>query len=148
VPYFESMLVATDGSDTAASAVSQAGELAARTGSRVHVVTAYEPLRGRVATGRAVDPELGQWQLRQDSVADTILDQACASLRLQGVEAEPHARKGDPADAIIDLAEELDCDVIVVGNKGLTGARRFLLGSVPDKVSHHAPCSVLIVQTT
>ena len=84
----------------------------------------------------------------QDSWADTVLDDACAVLRLRGVEAEPHARKGDPADAIIGLAEELGTDLIVVGNKGLTGARRFLLGSVPDKVSHHAPCSVLIVYTT
>jgi nucleotide-binding universal stress UspA family protein len=57
-------------------------------------------------------------------------------------------RRGDAADAIIGLAEELGTDLIVVGNKGLTGARRFLLGSVSGKVSHHAPCSVLIVHTT
>jgi nucleotide-binding universal stress UspA family protein len=63
------------------------------------------------------------------------------------VEAEPHAREGDPADAILDLAEEVRSDLIVVGSKGLTDARRFLLGSVPNKVSHHAPCSVLIVYT-
>jgi nucleotide-binding universal stress UspA family protein len=144
----ESMLVATDGSETAGEAVSQAADLAAGTGTRVHVMTAYQPLRARVSTGRAVDPEQGQWQLAQDSWADTVLDDACAVMRLRGVEAEPHARKGDPADAIIDLAEELGADLIVVGNKGLTGARRFLLGSVPDKVSHHAPCSVLIVHTT
>jgi nucleotide-binding universal stress UspA family protein len=145
---FESMLVATDGSETAGEAVSQAADLAAGTAARVHVMTAYQPLRARVSTGRPVDPEQGQWQLAQDSWADTVLDDACAVMRLRGVEAEPHARKGDPADAIIDLAEELGADLIVVGNKGLTGARRFLLGSVPDKVSHHAPCSVLIVHTT
>ena len=144
----ESMLVATDGSETAAEAVSQAADLAAGTGARVHVMTAYHPLHARVATGGTVDPEQGQWRLAQDAWADTVLDDACAVLRLRGVEAEPHARKGDPADAIIGLAEELGTDLIVVGNKGLTGARRFLLGSVPDKVSHHAPCSVLIVYTT
>ena len=65
-----------------------------------------------------------------------------------GVEVETFAREGDPADAILDVAEERDADLIVVGNKGMTGARRFLLGSVPNKVSHHAPCSVLIVRTT
>ena len=59
-----------------------------------------------------------------------------------------HAREGDPADAILDVAEELGADLIVVGNKGMSGAKRFLLGSVPNKVSHHAPCSVLIVRTT
>ena len=147
-PMIGSMLVATDGSETAADAVSQAADLAAGTGAKVHVMTAYQPLHARVATGKTVDPERGQGQLSQDSWADTVLDDACAVLRLRGVEAQPHARKGDPSDAIIELAEELGIDLIVVGNKGLTGARRFLLGSVPDKVSHHAPCSVLIVHTT
>ena len=65
-----------------------------------------------------------------------------------GVEVETFAREGDPADAILDVAEERDADLIVVGNKGMTGAKRFLLGSVPNKVSHHAPCSVLIIRTT
>jgi nucleotide-binding universal stress UspA family protein len=145
---FDSMLVATDGSETAAKAVLEAAELAAGTGTRVHVMTAYQPLRAKVAQGRTVDPEITEWHLAEDSRADSILDEARASLRLRGVEAEPHTRKGDPADAIIDVAEELDIDLIVVGNKGLSGARRFLLGSVSNKVSHHAPCSVLIVHTT
>ena len=144
----ESMLVATDGSETAGVAVTEAADLAAGTGARVHVVTAYQPLHARVATGRTVDPEVDQWQLAQDSWADSVLDDARAVMKLRGVEAQPYARKGDPADAIIGLAEELGADLIVVGNKGLSGARRFLLGSVPDKVSHHAPCSVLIVHTT
>ena len=59
---------------------------------------------------------------------------------------ETHAREGDPADAILDVAEEQGADLIVVGNKGMTGAKRFLLGSVPNKVSHHAPCSVMIIR--
>ena len=59
-----------------------------------------------------------------------------------------YARQGDPADAILDVAEEQEADLIVVGNKGMTGAKRFLLGSVPNKISHHAPCSVLIIRTT
>ena len=63
-------------------------------------------------------------------------------------EVETFARQGDAADAILDVAEEQRSDLIVVGNKGMTGAKRFLLGSVPNKVSHHAPCSVLIVRTT
>jgi nucleotide-binding universal stress UspA family protein len=63
-------------------------------------------------------------------------------------EVETFARQGDAADAILDVAEEQGCDLVVVGNKGRTGAKRFLLGSVPNTVSHHAPCSVLIVRTT
>jgi nucleotide-binding universal stress UspA family protein len=63
-------------------------------------------------------------------------------------DVQTHASEGDPADAILDVAEEIKADLIVVGNKGMTGARRFLLGSVPNNVSHHAPCSVIIVKTT
>ena len=73
---------------------------------------------------------------------------AAAIARERGVEVDLSPRQGDPADAILDVAEERDADLIVVGNKGMTGAKRFLLGSVPNKVSHHAPCSVLIIRTT
>ena len=79
---------------------------------------------------------------------DAILADVVAVASAAGVEAEVHARQGSPADAILDVAEETGADLIVVGNKGMTGAERFLLGSVPNKVSHHAPCSVLIVRTT
>ena len=65
-----------------------------------------------------------------------------------GVEVQTFARQGDPADAILDVAEEQNADLIIVGNKGMSGAKRFLLGSVPNKVSHHAPCSVMIIRTT
>ncbi len=56
--------------------------------------------------------------------------------------------KGSATRSSVEVAEEVDADLIVVGNKGMTGARRFLLGSVPNKVSHHAPCSVFIARTT
>ena len=79
---------------------------------------------------------------------DATLKQACETIEEAGVEVTPYAREGDPADAILDVAEERDADLIVVGNKGMTGAKRFLLGSVPNKVSHHAPCSVMIIRTT
>jgi nucleotide-binding universal stress UspA family protein len=81
-----------------------------------------------------------------------VLELLEESRRLAGAgevrEVETVARQGDAADAIIDVAEEQAADLIVVGNKGMTGAKRFLLGSVPNRVSHHAPCSVLIVRTT
>jgi len=64
------------------------------------------------------------------------------------VNVNTYAREGDPADAILDVAEESGADLIIVGNKGMTGAKRFLLGSVPDKISHHAPCSVMIIRTS
>ena len=79
---------------------------------------------------------------------DATLRDAADEVREAGVEVETFAREGDPADAILDVAEERGADLVVVGNKGMTGAKRFLLGSVPNKVSHHAPCSVLIIRTT
>jgi nucleotide-binding universal stress UspA family protein len=78
-----------------------------------------------------------------------VLDGEAERIKATGVgEVGTFAREGDPADAILDVAEEKRADLIVVGNKGMTGARRFLLGSVPNKVSHHAPCNVMIVRTT
>jgi nucleotide-binding universal stress UspA family protein len=59
-----------------------------------------------------------------------------------------HPVEADPAEAILNVAEQTGADLIVVGNKGMTGARRYLLGSVPNNISHHAPCSVMIVRTT
>ena len=80
---------------------------------------------------------------------DATLTAAAEEAKAEGVAVVAiHARQGDPADAILDVAEERGADLIVVGNKGMTGAKRFLLGSVPNKVSHHAPCSVLIIRTT
>jgi len=90
-----------------------------------------------------------QWAVnpREDVLA--LLQAAADQARNAGVaEVDTVARVGDAADAIIDVAEEQRCDLIVVGNKGMTGATRFLLGSVPNKISHHAPCSVMIVRTT
>jgi nucleotide-binding universal stress UspA family protein len=78
---------------------------------------------------------------------NSILDQAAAIFRMHGVEVETHACKGDPAAALLDVADAQHATMIVVGNKGMHSARRFLLGNVPDKISHHAHCSVLIVRT-
>ena len=80
------------------------------------------------------------------AMLDAARERRPASAGVRAVET--FARQGDAADAILDVAEEQRADLIVVGNKGMTGAKRFLLGSVPNKISHHAPCSVLIVRTT
>jgi nucleotide-binding universal stress UspA family protein len=146
---FQSMVVGTDGSETAIEAVRQATDLAKSLGATIHLVSAYEPVpEGRLREERQQVPDDLQWMVNpREDVSDT-LERAGESIREQGVEIETHAREGDPADAILDVAEEQGADLIVVGNKGMTGAKRFLLGSVPNKVSHHAPCSVMIIRTT
>jgi nucleotide-binding universal stress UspA family protein len=146
---FASIVVGTDGSDTAREAVSQAVELAARLGARLQIVSAYEPVPGARLREEAhqAPPDL-QWTVNPREDVDATLREAAEAARSGGVESVTYARQGDPADAILDVAEEQGADLIVVGNKGMTGARRFLLGSVPNRVSHHAPCSVLIIRTT
>jgi nucleotide-binding universal stress UspA family protein len=146
---FKAMVVGTDGSDTASEAVRQATELAQQIGARIHLVSAYEPVsEGRLREERQQIPDDLQWMVNPREDVSQTLESAAEGLRAAGIEVDTHAREGDPADAILDVAEEQEADLIVVGNKGMTGAKRFLLGSVPNKVSHHAPCSVMIIRTT
>jgi nucleotide-binding universal stress UspA family protein len=145
---FKSIVVGTDGSDTASEAVRQAVELASAVGATIELVSAYEPVpAGRLREERLQAPEDLQWTINPREDVDATLAAAADAVRAGGVEVNLYPRQGDPADAILDVAEEREADLIVVGNKGMTGAKRFLLGSVPNKVSHHAPCSVLIIRT-
>lgn len=146
---YKSIVVGTDGSDTAAQAVQQAVDLAKSVGASIELVSAYEPVRSqRLNEERRQAPEDIQWAISPDEDVEVTLEAAAAVAREAGVQVKVHARQGDAADAILDIAEEGGADLIIVGNKGMTGARRFLLGSIPDKISHHAPCSVLIIRTT
>jgi nucleotide-binding universal stress UspA family protein len=146
---FSSIVVGTDGSDTAKEAVRQATELAGKLGAQINLVSAYEPVpEGRLRDERQQVPDDVQWMVHPREDVTSTLDEAATQIQEAGVEVETFAREGDPADSILDVAEEQNADLIVVGNKGMTGAKRFLLGSVPNKVSHHAPCSVMIIRTT
>ena len=147
---FASILVGTDGSDTATTAVRYAIDLARELGARLQMVSAYEPVPAERLVKEGLEaPKDLEWTVnpREDVLA--MLEDASSEAQGVGVaDVQTFARQGDAADAILDVAEEQRTDLIVVGNKGMTGAKRFLLGSVPNKVSHHAPCSVLIVRTT
>jgi nucleotide-binding universal stress UspA family protein len=146
---FQSIVVGTDGSSTAGEAVREAIELAKELGATVELVSAYEPVSNQRLReeARQVPPDM-QWMVNPREDVDATLREAAEQARDAGVNVNTYAREGDPADAILDVAEERGADLIVVGNKGMTGAKRFLLGSVPNKISHHAPCSVLIIRTT
>jgi len=146
---FKSIVVGTDGSETATEAVRQAIDLAKQVGANLELVSAYEPVSDqRLRREKTEAPEDVQWMVNPREDVDATLQDAKEMAQEGGVNAEIYARQGDPADAILDVAEEQKADLIIVGNKGMTGAKRFLLGSVPNKVSHHAPCSVLIIRTT
>jgi nucleotide-binding universal stress UspA family protein len=143
---FKSIVVGTDGSETAEIALRRAVELAGLSGAKLHIVSAYEPAPARVGGNRPV-AEAAEWSVGSDFKVDAVLQRAQETARGGEIEVETHSPKGDAADALIETATALDADLIVLGSRGMRGARR-VLGSVPNKVSHHAPCDVLIVHTT
>jgi nucleotide-binding universal stress UspA family protein len=145
----KTIVVGTDGSETAGRALAEAAELASATGATLNVVTAYQPVgKARLNAEAQETPEDMLWAIGPAEDAEVTLQAATDAAGAAGVDVQGHAVEGDPADAILRVAEDVGADVIVVGNKGMTGTKRFLLGSVPNKISHHAPCSVLIVRTS
>jgi nucleotide-binding universal stress UspA family protein len=142
----EAIVVGTDGSDTANDAVKEALRLTTLLGGELHIVSAYEPLRGAKVAG---SPEARAEILAStpDSQVDTILGEAAAMARMHGATVTTHALRTSPADALLEVAESVDADLVVVGSRGMHGAKRLVLGSVPNSVSHRARCNVLIVAT-
>lgn len=123
---FSRILVGTDGSETAKRAVARAVDLASGLEAELLIVTAHS---GKEDQGRRV--------------LDEAEKEHGAAVTLRTL-----LKQGHPADVLADVAQEEAVDLIVVGNKGMSGAGRFILGSVPNRVSHHAPSNVLIVRTT
>ena len=122
---YKRILVGTDGSTTAAKAVDRAVELAQASGASLTILTA--------GTGEP---------------AKRIVDHEAARHADSGVKIDTRVDDRDASSALVEVAEDGDYDLLVVGNKGMTGASRFFLGSVPNKVSHHVQRSLLIVRTT
>jgi nucleotide-binding universal stress UspA family protein len=136
------IVVGTDGSPGAEAAVQKTIELAKGSDATVHLVCAYP---GQTALERlGVTARQDTTDLR--GVASDVLARDERRFREAGFTVEKHAREGDPAHTIIDVAGEQNADLVVVGARGTTGMRRFMLGSVPTKLAHHSPTSLLIVQ--
>lgn len=142
------IVVGTDGSATADRAVDKAAELATALGVPLHVVTCYKLVTSTASLaavgGVGFDPIAGS--AGASSHAESVMARTVERLQDAGVKATPRVCAGEPADSLIAVAGEIGAQMIVVGNKGMIGARR-VLGSVPNRVSHHASCCVLIVQT-
>ena len=147
MPY-RNVVVGTDGSETAELAVKHAAELAAAFGARLTIVTAFTPRPEEEAKRVQAAPEDVRWAITDATSAEERARQARTIARDQGVDdVVMRVDSGDPASLLLDTADDSSADVIVVGSKGMTSAKRFVLGSVPNKVSHHAPCDVVIVHT-
>lgn len=134
----ESIVIGTNGSETARRAVAEAARLAGALGAEVHVVSAYE--ESTPVAGDFVAPPPGE-----DPVAQALAD-ATGAFRALNVPVTAHTAWGNPAEALLRVAAEVGASMIVVGNLGMRGPRR-VLGSVPNSVSHRARCNVLIVST-
>jgi nucleotide-binding universal stress UspA family protein len=142
------ILVGTDGSPTATLAVRRAATLAKLFGAELRVLSAHrEASRGGLWAG-ATPPDQ-TWLATASAAAQQVAETAAGVARELGVaEVTPQAVSAEPADALLDEAEAWKADLIVVGSVGMRTRARFVLGSVPNKVTHHAPCDVLIVDTT
>jgi nucleotide-binding universal stress UspA family protein len=139
---FTTVVVGTDWSGTAEVAFVKALELARAGGGRLHVVTA-SPQSPPPASGRSAGAS-GSHSLGPDFQADVVLERTLDRLGANDVDVRQHTVTGEPGDAIVAVAEQVGADLIVVGNQGM---HRRVLGSIPNTVSHRAPCDVLIVQT-
>jgi nucleotide-binding universal stress UspA family protein len=136
------IVAGTDGSKTAERAVREAAGLARATGARLVLVSAFSdlhPYRERIETSAR------ETLIDLEKVSDQLLQRA-RSLIDDGSDVETVSREGDPAEVLADVAQELGARTIVVGDRGLTAVKRFLLGSVSNKLAHHAPCDILIVR--
>lgn len=122
---YERILVGTDGSPTAALAVDRAVEVAAASKAKLTIMSVGKADKAQAAVDKEAQRHSGA-----------------------GVDIETLVLSGDPSTAIVEQAEKGKYDLVVVGNKGMTGTSRFFLGSVPNKVSHHIPTALLIVRTT
>jgi nucleotide-binding universal stress UspA family protein len=139
---FDVVVVGADDSSTARRAVEAAAEIASLSGGSLHIVSAFQ--LKTVGHGFVPD-EIGV--LDNEGKLEALLQDLAFIAKERGVEATVHRVSGAPADSLIRMAEELHADLLVVGNRGMKGARR-ILGSVPNSVAHGAHCSVAIIDTT
>jgi nucleotide-binding universal stress UspA family protein len=142
----QTVAVGTDGSGTADKAVEFAIDLAARYEAKIVFISAYHPVSGsRLKREASEAPDELQWMINPAEDVDATLRDCEERAEARGLRWSSEARQGDPAKVLVELAASSEADVLVLGNKGMD---RRVLGSVPNSVSHHAPCSVLIVKTT
>jgi len=161
---YSKIMVGTDGSPTAMSAVDRAADLTVMLGAKLLIVCAYDPpsdaelerisaSSGSISAQWDADrslrgvPDEFRWRISGASQAQDVLERSEEHAAKHGVDAEVRTVKGPAPEVLISIAEEEDFELIVVGSVGMTGAERFKLGNVPHRISHHAPTDLLILRT-
>lgn len=146
---YRNVVVGTDGSPTAEIAVRHAAGIAKAFGARLTVVTGYVHDTERETRHVEELPVELRWMATDVNEAEAKAKKGRQLARELGVtDVVVHVGEGDPTDALLNAVEERGGDLIVVGNRGLASATRSISGNVPYKVSHHAPCDIIIVRTT
>jgi nucleotide-binding universal stress UspA family protein len=136
------IVVGTDGSQGAEAAIQKVLELAKGTGATVHLVCAYP---GRSALERlGMTAKTDPVDLR--GIAHDVVARDVHRFDGTDLQVEEHVAEGDPAHTILDVADQVKADMIVVGAGGSSGHRRIMLGSVAGKLAHNAHTSLLIVR--
>ena len=109
-------------------------------------MSGYHPRSNLRVTGKGSGLEA--WMVSSTDEVAGILRDAAEVAKREKVEVETHHEEGDPAKALITIAKKVEADLVVVGNRGMKGVKRLVLGSVPNDVAHKSPCAVLILKTT
>jgi len=145
---FTKILLASDGSDYALRAAEAAAALAKALGSSVTVLHVFTPpvMLTSVPGSPGADMEPGALNAYIEQVQDAVAKRTGRVLDEAGIAYQTILEAGHPAEVIVRVAEDDGYDLIVMGSRGLSAIQSFLLGSVSDKVSHHANCPVLIVK--
>ena len=139
---FKIVVVGADDSPTARRAIEAATEIVLMSAGVLHLVTAFE------SKSRAESSLPHEFRnTSSDGEAEAALQALSFVVKKRGIEPVLHMVQGDPSEAIVRIADEVNADLIVVENRGMKGARR-VLGSVPNSVAHGANCSVAIIDTT
>jgi len=144
---YQTVVVGTDGSDSSLRAVDRAATIAAAAGAKLVVATAYFP---QSEDQRAADVLKDEgYKMSGNAPIYAILREAKERAHGAGAQnVEEKAIVGAPVDALVDLAEEVKADLLVVGNVGLSTIAGRLLGSVPANVARRSKSDVLIVHTS
>jgi nucleotide-binding universal stress UspA family protein len=138
--------VGTDGTDTAAKAVDFAIDMAKRYDARLVAISAYRPVsESRLRSEQKDAPDEIQWSINPTEDVESILKDVEEKAHEAGLQTTTVAGDGEPADVLVQHAEDQDADVLIIGNKGM---QRRILGSVPNSVAHKATCTVIVVKTT
>ena len=145
---FSRILLCTDGSDCSIKAAKLAGDVAAKFGAEVTSISVFSlppmPIAAPDLPVCFFDTET--YQDACDAFHNTAQKCVEEALNSAGVKHAQVRAEGQPVDCVLDTAEELKADLIVIGSRGLGGFRKLMLGSVSDGVAHHAHCPVLVVR--